>query len=183
VPLDRLLRRPLIGRDRRHPPSDEVAVHLPDLTAGCSMADMADLSNRSRPLGKTFRTHRYRRRDARDLHQLRRPTSKRSAVATGHCLHELKRRAGMVVPSAPSRVLFFPDQHLGRNTARTWACLLGQMPVWDPREPLGREHSRPDHLEPGPSSGEATARSTRCSNPNTSTSSAPVPRQPDPCAS
>ena len=36
-----------------------------------------------------------------------------------------------------TRVLFFPDQHLGRNTARTMGIPLEQMPVWDPRLPLG----------------------------------------------
>jgi len=32
-----------------------------------------------------------------------------------------------------SRVLFFPDQHLGRNTALRMGVGLEQMPVWDPR--------------------------------------------------
>ena len=37
-----------------------------------------------------------------------------------------------------SRVLFFPDQHLGRNTARAMGIPLDEMPLWDPRqEPLG----------------------------------------------
>jgi quinolinate synthase len=36
-----------------------------------------------------------------------------------------------------SRVLFFPDQHLGRNTARAMGVPLEAMPVWDPRLPLG----------------------------------------------
>ena len=36
-----------------------------------------------------------------------------------------------------SRVLFFPDQHLGRNTARAMGIPLEQMPLWDPHEPLG----------------------------------------------
>ena len=31
-----------------------------------------------------------------------------------------------------SRVLFFPDQHLGRNTAHAMGIPLEQMPVWDP---------------------------------------------------
>ena len=35
------------------------------------------------------------------------------------------------------RVLFFPDQHLGRNTAYHMGVPLDQMVVWDPREPLG----------------------------------------------
>jgi quinolinate synthase len=35
------------------------------------------------------------------------------------------------------RVLFFPDQHLGRNTAKAMGVTLDQMPMWNPRKPLG----------------------------------------------
>jgi quinolinate synthase len=35
------------------------------------------------------------------------------------------------------RVLFFPDQHLGRNTAKRMGIPLEEMLVWNPRQPLG----------------------------------------------
>jgi quinolinate synthase len=35
------------------------------------------------------------------------------------------------------RVLFFPDQHLGRNTAKAMGVPLELMPMWNPRKPLG----------------------------------------------
>ena len=35
------------------------------------------------------------------------------------------------------KVLFFPDQHLGRNTAYAMGYPLDQMAVWDPRQELG----------------------------------------------
>jgi quinolinate synthase len=35
------------------------------------------------------------------------------------------------------RVLFFPDQHLGRNTAKRMGIALDEMAVWDPHKPLG----------------------------------------------
>jgi quinolinate synthase len=35
------------------------------------------------------------------------------------------------------RVLFFPDQHLGRNTAKAMGMPLDEMVVWDPFEELG----------------------------------------------
>ena len=35
------------------------------------------------------------------------------------------------------RVLFFPDQHLGRNTAKAMGIPMEQMPTWNPRKPLG----------------------------------------------
>jgi quinolinate synthase len=40
------------------------------------------------------------------------------------------------------RVLFFPDQHLGRNTARAMGIPLDQMVLWDPREPLGGSNAK-----------------------------------------
>ena len=36
-----------------------------------------------------------------------------------------------------AKVLFFPDQHLGRNTAKRMGVPLEEMIVWDPRKPLG----------------------------------------------
>ena len=35
------------------------------------------------------------------------------------------------------RVLFFPDQHLGRNTAKAMGISTDLMPMWNPRKPLG----------------------------------------------
>jgi len=35
------------------------------------------------------------------------------------------------------RVLFFPDQHLGRNTAKAMGVPLDRMPMWNPRRALG----------------------------------------------
>ncbi|GHO86138.1 quinolinate synthase NadA [Dictyobacter formicarum] len=34
------------------------------------------------------------------------------------------------------RVLFFPDQHLGRNTAAHYGIAADQMVVWDPKDPM-----------------------------------------------
>jgi len=34
------------------------------------------------------------------------------------------------------RVLFFPDQHLGRNTGKAMGIPVDQMPLWDPAKPL-----------------------------------------------
>jgi quinolinate synthase len=35
------------------------------------------------------------------------------------------------------RVLFFPDQHLGRNTAKAMGVPVERMPMWNPNRPLG----------------------------------------------
>jgi quinolinate synthase len=42
------------------------------------------------------------------------------------------------------RVLFFPDQHLGRNTAKKMGVPLERMPMWNPRKPFGG--NAPDEL-------------------------------------
>jgi quinolinate synthase len=116
----------------------EVGVVLPDMAAGCSMADMADLDSVEAAwadLGELI--------DAEDI----------TPVTYINSTAELKafcgRHGGIVCTSSNaravldwafarrSRVLFFPDQHLGRNTARKMGVPLEQMPVWDPRLPLG----------------------------------------------
>src|SRR5262245_18761138 len=40
------------------------------------------------------------------------------------------------------KVLFFPDQHLGRNTGYTMGYSEGDMRVWDPRHDLGSLEER-----------------------------------------
>lgn len=39
------------------------------------------------------------------------------------------------------RVLFFPDEHLGRNTALKYGISAEQMMVWDPKDPLASDNS------------------------------------------
>jgi quinolinate synthase len=117
---------------------DEVEVYLPDLAAGCSMADMADLQSVEaawQDLGEVI--------DTSDITPVTYINS--SAELKAFC----GRHGGIVCTSSNaravldwsfarrSRVLFFPDQHLGRNTARSMGVPLDQMAVWDPREPLG----------------------------------------------
>jgi quinolinate synthase len=116
----------------------EVEVYLPDLGAGCSMADMADLESVEAGW-----------QDLADIVD----TNDITPVTYINSSAELKafcgRHGGIVCTSSNaravldwsfskrSRVLFFPDQHLGRNTARAMGVPLDQMAVWDPREPLG----------------------------------------------
>lgn len=116
----------------------EVEVVLPDMAAGCSMADMADLDSVEAAwadLGEVI--------DTEDLM----PVTYINSTA------ELKafcgRHGGIVCTSSNARavldwsfarrqrVLFFPDQHLGRNTARSMGIPLDQMILWDPRLPMG----------------------------------------------
>ncbi len=118
--------------------SDDVRVVLPDMAAGCSMADMADLDSVEAAWS--------------DLSELI-DTDDLMPVTYINSAADLKafcgRHGGIVCTSSNARavlewsfarrkrVLFFPDQHLGRNTARAMGIPIEAMPVWDPRLPLG----------------------------------------------
>jgi len=117
---------------------EEVEVYLPDMAAGCSMADMADVEKVEaawQDLGCVV--------DTNDVTPVTYINS--SAELKAFC----GRHGGIVCTSSNARavldwsfarrgrVLFFPDQHLGRNTARAMGVSLDQMAVWDPYEPLG----------------------------------------------
>lgn len=116
-----------------------VTVILPDLTAGCSMADMAQIEQVEDCWEQLAHVL-----DADDLTPVTYVNS--AATLKAFC----GRHGGIVCTSANAaavlkwafarrrRVLFFPDQHLGRNTALDMGIALEQMPVWDPhRDELG----------------------------------------------
>ena len=123
----------------------EQSVILPNLAAGCSMADMADLDSVEEcweQLEEIFGTEP----DATGRVPVVPVTYMNSSAALkGFC----GRHGGIVCTSSNAksvlawafergqRVLFFPDQHLGRNTAKAMGVPLEQMPIWDPRKPLG----------------------------------------------
>jgi len=109
-----------------------VGVILPDLSAGCSMADMAaieQVESAWEELGEVL--------DMEDVTPVTYINSAASLKA--FC----GRHGGIVCTSSnaaavlrwaferSSRVLFFPDQHLGRNTALRMGITNDQMPVWD----------------------------------------------------
>jgi quinolinate synthase len=121
------------------------AVILPNLAAGCSMADMADLDSVQdcwEQLEEIYGTEP----DASGRVPIIPVTyMNSSAVLKAFC----GAHGGIVCTSsnAPDvlqwafergqRVLFFPDQHLGRNTAKAMGIPLSQMPVWTPELPYG----------------------------------------------
>ncbi len=112
---------------------------LPDMAAGCSMADMANLAKVERAwreLGRVL-----------DVEQSVTPVTYINSAA------DLKafcgRHGGSVCTSSNARqildwsfarrdkILFFPDQHLGRNTGHAMGIPLEQMVTWDFDKPLG----------------------------------------------
>ena len=114
-------------------------VILPNLTAGCSMADMAridDVLDCWDDLQDTIG-------DEGDIIPITYMNS--TAAIKAHC----GRNGGIVCTSsnAPAtfewalergrRILFLPDQHLGRNTGLKMGIGLDEMVVWNPFKPLG----------------------------------------------
>ncbi len=118
---------------------ERIPVVLPDLSAGCSMADMAEIEQVEdcwEQLSSVI--------DVDDVMPVTYVNSAASLKA--FC----GQHGGIVCTSANARpvlewsfaqrrrVLFFPDQHLGRNTALRMDVPIEQMPVWDPHvEELG----------------------------------------------
>ncbi len=117
---------------------DHQAVVLPDLNAGCSMADMADLDEVTEAweaLGEVIDTERLV------------PITYMNSSAALKAF--VGRHGGAVCTSTNAReilewaftrgdkVLFFPDQHLGRNTGFAMGYGHEDMAVWNPRFELG----------------------------------------------
>ncbi|MEX0670449.1 MAG: quinolinate synthase NadA [Pirellulales bacterium] len=120
-----------------------VAVVLPDMAAGCSMADMAaieQVEDAWTDLGTVI--------DTSDITPVTYINSAASLKA--FC----GRHGGIVCTSSNARavlewafgrtkrVLFFPDQHLGRNTARAMGIPLDEMSLWNPHDPTLGGNSR-----------------------------------------
>ena len=112
---------------------------LPDLAAGCSMADMATFAAVNRAW--------------RELSQILDPDERVTPVTYINSAADLKafcgRHGGLVCTSSNAarvlewayrqreKVLFFPDQHLGRNTAYGMGIPLEDMAEWDYTKPMG----------------------------------------------
>ncbi len=118
--------------------ADHQQVVLPDLNAGCSMADMADIEQVEEAWDELGRVI--------DVDGLVPVTYMNSAAAIKAFVG---RKGGAVCTSSNARavltwalgrgerVLFFPDQHLGRNTGYQLGFGADDMRVWNPRLALG----------------------------------------------
>ncbi len=118
-------------------------VILPDLNAGCSMADMADIDAVEDAWEQLAEVTDIERvvpitymNSAADLKSF--VGSHGGAVCTSTNARAvldwaLRREDG---PRA-AQVLFFPDQHLGRNTGHQMGFTEADMAVWNPRRDLG----------------------------------------------
>lgn len=115
----------------------EQVVILPNMAAGCSMADMAptrdvlacwselDQVGQDKIIPITYMNSAAALKAFCGRYDGAVCTS---SNATGVLAWALERGR---------KVLFFPDQHLGRNTALKLGYKLDDMVVWDPHQPLG----------------------------------------------
>src|SRR5947199_2826087 len=118
--------------------ADHQRVILPDLNAGCSMADMADLDQVEEAWDAIA--------DVTAIERVIPITYMNSSAALKAFVGE---HGGAVCTSSNARavlewalakgdkVLFFPDQHLGRNTGHAMGYAESDMRVWNPRFELG----------------------------------------------
>jgi quinolinate synthase len=125
--------------------ADHQQVILPDLNAGCSMADMADLDQVEEAWDDLARVT--------DIERVTPVTYMNSSAALKGFVGD---HGGAVCTSTNARavlewvfrdtaaggaggqqVLFFPDQHLGRNTGYAMGFTEADMRVWDPRQAHG----------------------------------------------
>ncbi len=118
---------------------EDQQVMLPDMAAGCSMADMANLVTVERCW--------------QELSRVLNPDEKIIPITYVNSSAALKafcgRHGGIICTSTNAekvlrwafetreKVLFFPDQHLGRNTAYHMGISLDEMAVWDFNQPTG----------------------------------------------
>jgi len=121
------------------------SVILPNLAAGCSMADMADTDSVEQCWEQLAEIYGTEPNADGKVPVIPVTYMNSSAALKAFC----GRNGGIVCTSSNAqtvlewafqraeRVLFFPDQHLGRNTALAMGVSLDQMPLWHGRKPLG----------------------------------------------
>ena len=132
---------------------DEVTVILPDLSAGCSMADMAgydDVVEAWEQIEEVLADEGFRGRVIPITYMNSSAAIKAfvgergGAVCTSSNAAEVLAwaLAGGTEPKADDeqiKILFLPDQHLGRNTAAAMGYdITTQMCLWDPQAPEGQ---------------------------------------------
>ena len=107
-------------------------VILPDMRAGCSMADMADIYQTEKAWGKLMEVFGD---SIIPLTYVNSTAAIKSFVGKNGGATVTSSNAHKMVKWAlgeKERILFLPDQHLGRNTAADLGIPLNEMAIWDP---------------------------------------------------
>lgn len=112
--------------------TDEQKVLLPDMRAGCSLADMADINQTERcwdVLQKTFGDTIIPLTYVNSTAAIKKFVGKNGgATVTSSNAEQMIKWA----LTENERILFLPDQHLGRNVSFDLGIPLDKMAVWDP---------------------------------------------------
>jgi quinolinate synthase len=131
---------------------DHQQVILPDLNAGCSMADMADIDEveeawetladvtdveRIVPITYMNSSAALKAFVGRHGGAVCTSTNARAVLEWALGTGERAGRQSVGATGGGDKVLFFPDQHLGRNTGVAMGYELADMALWDPRQELG----------------------------------------------
>jgi quinolinate synthase len=118
---------------------DGQTVLIPDLNAGCPLAEMANLAEVEaawRQLGEVMDVER----EVMPVTYVNSAADLKAFCGDHGGLVCTSSNAGAALAwslARRPRVLFFPDQHLGRNTAKRSQIRLSEMAVWNPLRPLG----------------------------------------------
>ena len=121
---------------------DHQAVILPDLSAGCSMADMANVNQ----VKRAFRQITDMTGEEPIPLTYMNSSAEIKAFCGEHngavCTSSNARAALVWAWQHGKRILFIPDEHLGRNTAYKLGIPLVEMVVWDPLQPNGNVETK-----------------------------------------
>jgi quinolinate synthase len=124
--------------------NENQVVLLPDMRAGCSMADMADISQTERAWAKLQAIYGD---TIIPLTYVNSTASIKAFVGRHGGATVTSSNAKEMVTWALSqkeRILFLPDQHLGRNTAFDLGIPLDAMAVWDPVKDVLEDEGKSD---------------------------------------
>jgi quinolinate synthase len=113
------------------------AVILPDLNAGCSMADMADLDQVEVCWHELARFPEFKALPITYINSTAAIKAFVGRQGGAVCTSSNARRITEWALERADKALFIPDEHLGRNTACRMGIPLEKMAVWNPLEENG----------------------------------------------
>ena len=116
---------------------DHQAVVLPDMNAGCSMADMADLEQVEACWDELARATNARVVPVTYINSAAAIKGFVGEHGGAVCTSSNARKVMEWALQCGEKGLFIPDEHLGRNTGYRMGIPLEEMVVWDPHKEMG----------------------------------------------
>ena len=122
--------------------SEKQKVILPNMAAGCSMADMAateDVKRCWNELSNIFES-KNDKQPIIPVTYMNSTASIKSLCGENNgivCTSSNAKQAFDWAYERGERILFVPDQHLGRNTAKDYGIDESEMVIWDPYKKNG----------------------------------------------